>query len=447
MKNNESTRKSVYIAMAVVVAILIWIFVDITANPDGTARIVTKEFKGIPIEYVGEDPVLAGRGLMLLPEGTDTTVDVVLEGTRWNLAKVERENIIIQADLGSITTTGVQTVSNRQSFTPRTLSQQITVKSLSNYTPTVNIGNLYSKSVDVHYDVIGNVAEGYYAGELQLSHDRIEIRGQKEALQDVRYAKVTLDIGTDAMSSVSDTLTYQFFDRKGMLLDSDNIHSDIETIDVNLPVNVTKELELTMNFQEAPGAKLENVNIHINPSKITVTGDADKLRNINKLVLADFDLLTLNSDTIYNYVIPIPEGCENLSNVNQASLQLSFKDMFSTELSTNRIRYDNLMTEGKYVELLTTDMTVHIFGTTADVEKITGEDIMVVADLTDFNNAVGSYTVPAKILIDTDGDIGITGSYQVRLNISEHPHEETPGEAGEEPTDAPEDEEQPVEQQ
>ena len=444
--NNENNRKYFYIVLASVVAVCIWIFVDITGSPDGTPRVVTKEFKDIPIEYVGEDSTLAGRGLMLLEDGTDTTVDVVLEGTRWNLAKVERENIIIQADLTSVTTTGLQTVSNRQSFTPRTLAQQITVKSLSNYTPTVNIGDLYNKRVDVHYEIIGNVAEGYYAGEVQLSQETIEIRGQKEALQDVSYAKVSLDIGTDAVSSVSDTLSYQFFDRKGKLLDSENIHSDVESIDVTLPVNVTKDLELTMNFQEAPGAKLDNVNVYINPRKITVTGDADKLRNVNELVLADFDLLTLNSDTIYNYVIPIPEGCENLSNVKQASMQLSFKDMRSADVTTNRIRYDNLMTEGKYVELLTTDMTVHIFGTTEDVAEITGENIMVVADLTDFNNAVGSYTVPAKVLIDTDGDVGITGTYQVRLNISEHPPVEEPAE-GEDPTEEPTGSEQEPDQQ
>ena len=433
MKNNPNTRKSFYITLSVLIAVIIWIFVDLTGNPDGTARIVTKEFKDISIEYIGEDPTLAGRGLMLLANGTDTTVDVVLEGTRWDLAKMTEENIIIQADLGAITTTGIQTVSTRQSFTPRALSQMVTVKSLSNYTPSVNIGDLYSKSVDVHYEIIGNVAEGYYAGEIQLSQDTLVIRGQKDSLKDVSYAKVTLDIGTDAVSAVSATLDYQFFDRKGNLLDKENIHSDVESIAVTLPVNVTKELDLTMNFTEAPGARLANVDVHINPAKITVTGDADKLRNVNKLVLADFDLQNLSSDTIYNYIIPIPAGCENLSGVSQASMQLSFKDMVSAEVITNRIRYDNLVTEGKYVELLTTDMTVQIFGTSADVAEITGENIMVVADLTDFNNAVGSYTVPAKILIETDGDIGIAGTYQVRLNISEHPPVVQPGEEGDIP--------------
>ena len=69
--------------------------------------------------------------------------------------------------------------------------------------------------------------------------------------------------------------------------------------------------------------------------------------------------------------------------------------------------------------------------------EITGENIMVVADLTDFNNAVGSYTVPARILIETDGDIGITGTYQVRLNISEHPPEADPEEEGDAPIEEP----------
>ena len=51
MKNKVSKRKAFYIALATLVAISIWIYADLTGNPDGTARIVTKEFKDIPIEY------------------------------------------------------------------------------------------------------------------------------------------------------------------------------------------------------------------------------------------------------------------------------------------------------------------------------------------------------------------------------------------------------------
>ncbi len=438
MKIDIRKRKAFYIALAVLMAVTIWIYVDMTGSPDGTARIMTKEFKDIPIEYLWEDTVLADRGLMLLKEGTDTTVDVTLRGTRWNLSLIDRDDILIQADLSGITTTGVQTVSNKTGFTTRSLSQIVEFADIKPYTATVNIGELYSKTVDVHCEVVGNVAEGYSAGELTISPTTFEIRGQQEILDQVSYAKVTLDIGTDAVSSVSQLLDFEFYDANDQLLDDKDIHSNVEQVQVNLPVNVTKELALTVDFRESPGARLSNVLVDINPKSITVTGEADILRDVDTLVLSEFDLTKLDSSAVYNYVIPVPEGCENLSGVSQATMRLHFKDMTTATVTTDRIRYENLHTEGRQVDLLTMEVSVDIFGTHADVEAVTGDDIIVVADLTDFNNAVGSYTVPAKVLINSGGDVGVSGTYQVRVNISDAPEDQpTEEQPGEESTEEP----------
>lgn len=428
MKIDLRKRKAFYIALATLVAITLWIYVDMTGGPDGTARIRTKEFKDVPIEYLWEDTVLADRGLMLLDEGTDKTVDVTLRGTRWNLAKIDRDDILIQADLSGITTTGVQSVSNKTGFTTKSLSQIVEFQDIKPYTATVNIGELYSKTVDVHCEVVGNVAEGYSAGELTLSPSTFEIRGQQEILDQVSYAKVTLDIGTDAVSSVSEALNFDFYDANDQLLESKDIHPTVDQVQVTMPVNVTKELKLTVNFKESPGARVSNTVVTINPESVTVTGEADILRDIDSLVLADFDLTKLDSSAVYNYVIPIPEGCENLSGVSQATMRLHFKDMTTAEVTTDRIRYENLAAEGRQVELLTMEVPVQIFGTSADVAAVTGDDIIVVADLTDFNNAVGSYTVPAKVLISTGGDVGVSGTYQVRVNISDGTDDSSGGE-------------------
>ena len=431
MKIDIRKRKAFYIALATLMAVTIWIYVDMTGSPDGTARIMTKEFKDIPIECLWEDTVLADRGLMLLEEGTDPTVDVTLRGSRW-------DDILIQADLSNITTTGVQTVSNKTGFTTRSLSQIVEFADIKPYTATVNIGELYSKTVDVHCEVVGNVAEGYSAGELTISPSTFEIRGQQEILDQVSYAKVTLDIGTDAVSSVSQLLDFEFYDANDQLLDDKDIHSNVDQVQVNLPVNVTKELTLTVDFRESPGARQSNVVVDINPKSVTVTGEADVLRDVDTLVLSEFDLTKLDSSAVYNYVIPIPEGCENLSGVSQATMRLHFKDMTTATVTTDRIRYENLNTEGRQVDLLTMEVSVDIFGTHADVEAVTGDDIIVVADLTDFNNAVGSYTVPAKVLINSGGDVGVSGTYQVRVNISDAPEDQpTEDEPGEESAEEP----------
>lgn len=92
--------------------------------------------------------------------------------------------------------------------------------------------------------------------------------------------------------------------------------------------------------------------------------------------------------------------------------------MTTASVITDRFRYENVP-EGKAVDILTEEMTIQIFGTAADVAAVTGGDLTVVADLSDFGSALGTYTVPATIENSSGADIGITGSYEVQVTIRE----------------------------
>ena len=143
-------------------------------------------------------------------------------------------------------------------------------------------------------------------------------------------------------------------------------------------------------------------------------------------MLDDFDLATLDSGTRYSYTIPLPEGCENLSGVTKATLTISFKDMKNAPVSTTNIRCENVP-EGKRADILTEQLTVVVFGTSADVDAVTGDDLIAVADLTDFGSAAGTYTVPVTVR-STKGDLGISGTYQIRVTLrdaqTEQPEED-----------------------
>lgn len=261
--------------------------------------------------------------------------------------------------------------------------------------------------------------KGIPPGQIQLSHTTLDIEGQPEDIDPVSYAKVTFDIGTDAEETVSQELSIQFYDENDNLLESTGIHPEAETIQATLPVFVTKELWLKMDFTSAPGARERNVNCEIRPATITVSGDAGLLRDVDSITLDTFDLLKLvEGGGTYVYPITVPEGCQNLSGVTRATVQLSFKDMTSASVTTDRFRYENVP-DGKAVDILTEEMTVQIFGTAADVAAVTGGDLTVVADLSDFGSALGTYTVPATIENSSGVDIGISGSYEVQVTIRE----------------------------
>lgn len=430
MENKQNKRKAVYMALSVLVAVIIWIFVDVSAG-----RTVTVEVENVPIEFVWET-TLTDRGLMVLDEGTDTSVSsVTLQGTRWNIGKLDKSQLRVQVDLSGVTTTGVQrlscTIRYPQGY-PTGLLQHV---DSSTYMVKVNIGELNSKEIEIRPVYVGSVAEGCTAGELVLSPSTLEIRGQAEDIDPVSYAQVTINLD-NADSTVSELLDYQLYDENDVLIENAGIHTSAEKVQVTLPVNTAKELELTINFVEAPGASVDNLDWEITPKRITVYGDAEKLRKIDSISLGEFHLADLGSSNSYNYTIPIPEGCENLSGITWAELRASFVDMTSASVPAVSFVCENVP-EGKRAEVLTEELLVSIFGTSADVAAVTSEDILVVADLSGFSAAAGSYTVPARVLVETSGDVGVSGTYQVRVNIQdpsqETEEEEPPIDTGETP--------------
>ena len=410
-------RKLLYILLALLVAVAMWLYVDMFGN-NGSPMDAETTVTDIPITYVGQDE-LADRGLMLMKEGTTALVDLTFTGPRTEISHLSRENIHVTVDLSAVESAGAQNLRYDVTFDRKS----ITLGMIFERTPStaaVNITELNSKTVDVVCELVGNVAEGFSAGELRLSQETVEIRGQEGDIGAVSYVKVTLDIGEDAQESVSQSLSLSYYDENDQPLDSDGMHPTVDAIQATLPVFVTKELELVVDFKEFPGLRRENLKTDISPSTITVSGDAGKLRDINSITLGELSLLDLLASGAKSHTFPIiiPEGCDNLSGVTRATVKVEFVDMDHTQVTTENFTYTNLPA-GKSVEILTQQLTVAIFGTSADVAAVTGDQITVEADLGNYSGASGTYTVPATIRISARGDVGVSGTYNVQVTIQD----------------------------
>ena len=410
-------RKLLYILLALLVAVAMWLYVDMFGN-NGSPMDAETTVTDIPITYVGQDE-LADRGLMLMEEGTTALVDLTFTGPRTEISHLSRENIHVTVDLSAVESAGAQNLRYDVTFDRKS----ITLGMIFERTPStaaVNITELNSKTVDVVCELVGNVAEGFSAGELRLSQETVEIRGQEGDIGAVSYVKVTLDIGEDAQESVSQSLSLSYYDENDQPLDSDGMHPTVDAIQATLPVFVTKELELVVDFKEFPGLRRENLKTDISPSTITVSGDAGKLRDINSITLGKLSLLDLLASGAKSHTFPIiiPEGCDNLSGVTRATVKVEFVDMDHTQVTTENFTYTNLPA-GKSVEILTQQLTVAIFGTSADVAAVTGDQITVEADLGNYSGASGTYTVPATIRISARGDVGVSGTYNVQVTIQD----------------------------
>ena len=430
--NKNSRRKMLYFLLSVLVACGIWLYADLTSGPNGTPRTCVVEFKDIPVEYTNT-ATLTDRGLMLVDDGTDLTVDLKLEGTRWLISNLDRSKIRFVVSLMDVTTPGVQSLTYRITFLEKRFSDgNISADEVSiGSNATVNISELYRRNIEVRCDLVGSVAEPYSAGQVELSMSELEVRGLQEDIDPISYAKVVLDIGDGVEETVTKDLEIQFYDANGQLMENDGIHPAVDTIKATLPVFVTKELQLSVNFVDDVGARLESTEHHIEPSTIWVSGDASLLKDMDTLPLGTFELQDLgttasNSFTTSYFPIILPEGCQNLSGVTRAALRIRFKDMVSTTVSTSNIVWRNAPAD-RYAELLTAEVPVRIYGTADDVAAVTGDQITVTVDLGDYASASGTYTIPAEVKVSAD-EIGISGTYQVQVTIRESAPPDSPGE-------------------
>ena len=175
-------RKAVRIAASIVAAIAIWLYVDTVRQPS-----VPMKVKNIPVEFYGESTTLADRGLMIL-SGYDTTIDLTLKGPRRQLWQIDKDDIRVVVDTGSITEVGTQSLTYQVVYPDGVAKNSISVDWASAYRVTVTVGELFSKTVPIRCEVTGTPKKNFYAEDPILDMDSLLLHGQRDDLVNVSLA-------------------------------------------------------------------------------------------------------------------------------------------------------------------------------------------------------------------------------------------------------------------
>ena len=413
MKKNDASRKVLRIIGSILVAIALWIYVDTVTSPE-----VTLKVKNVPVEFSGEDTTLADRGLMLL-SGYDTTVDLVIKGPRNELRKLDRSKIRIVANTSNIRRPAARP-DLRGGVPGQHPQRKLTVDSASIYSITVTVGELDSKEVPIQCEIVGSVADGFMAGELTLDPEVLLLRGQRDDLLNVSYAKVRLDI-TGADKTVVQALEFELYDHNDVKIENSAIRSSEKLIGATMPVWTVKEVPLRVNFVEDVGATMETVDYTISPATVKLVGEKARLDEIDSIVLDTLYVQDLEDSQSLTYTIPVPEDVTIADGVDTATVTVVVRGVTERTLTVSRFTFENVP-EGMTATAETESLNVRLRGLTAEVNALTAENVHIVADLSGLTGA-GVHTVPVTIRIEGYENIGIKGSYQMVVDLSVTPDE------------------------
>ncbi len=409
-KNLDSSqnRKIIQIICSILVAIAIWAYVDEEKTINVKMRV-----NDLPVEFAGEDTTLADNGLMLL-SGYDTKVDLVLKGPRKVLWKLNKDEIRIVADTSGVQDVGVQSLTYQVVYPDNVQRSQIQVESANIYAITVTVGELYTKEVPIQCEVTGEVASGFVAEEMVLDPAVLVLRAQRDDLLNVSYAKIQVNINGIKETMIR-TEEYQLYDYNDIPIENDNIRATTRLIQVTLPVKTVKEVPLRLNFVEAVGSTLQQVDYTFSTETIRLKGDKTILDSIDYIVLDTIYLQDLTESQTLQYNISVPEGAEVVGGNTKVTVTIAMNGVSERRISSNNFVCTNVP-EGFDAAVETESLSVTLRGLTAEIDALTGENLLITADLSGITEP-GSYTIPVSIQVNGYQNVGVKGSYQVIVQV------------------------------
>lgn len=409
-KPRFNRSKVVRIVISILVAIAMWLYVDLERAPERTMTI-----RDIPVEFSGENTTLADKNLMLL-SGYDTTIDLKIRGPKRELVKMNRDNVRVIASTASIDSVGVHQLDWTVSFPDGVVRTNVSVEKASLSQITVTVGELYTKEVPVECQVVGEVAEGYFTGDVVLDPEVLTLRAQRDDLLNVSCAKLTVDI-SGATRSVVQTVDVQLYDYDGNPVENSNIRTNTSLIQAKVPVLTTREVELAVEFSGVPGAAMNSIKCDITPKTVRLNGEADVLDSIDKLVLATLHVDDLELHQQNSYVVTPPDGTWLVNGNEVATADITLEGIEEKSLTATSIEFDKLPS-GLYAIAPDGGLTVRLWGLSEEIEAVTAENLRVIADMSAVTGQ-GTVTVPVTVTISGFNDVTVRGTYELTVTVTD----------------------------
>lgn len=400
-----------WVILSVIASFMLWTYITSVEE-----TIQQNTYSGIPVVFTGEENIRESRGL-IISEVDTTSVRVKISGNRRALSKFNASDLQATIDVSRVTQANENSWAYELTFPGGVDTSGFTYE----YYPEVinfTVEKEASKNIPVKGVFNGSAAEGYIANSdaLIFEPSEITVYGTEAELAKINYAWVTLN-GENVNATLTENRPYVFMDDSGTELQLHHITTDVQSIAATLTVNTFKEVAIALDIIPGGGATAADCDIKMDVEKITLSGDADELESMEKLIIGSIDLSDYADD--FEIVIPLQlaDGVQCESGETEVTVTGKFKDLELKEFEVTDLRFTNLQA-GYEAYVVTKKLKVVVRAHQETLDKITSDNIRVVADLTDYTTASGTVKVPAKVYIDGVTGAGAVGDYTLTISIS-----------------------------
>ena len=343
-------------------------------------------------------------------------VDVVVEGRRADIIKINSDEIVAEVDLYGW--------SKGENYIPVNVKVPPALKivEVRSAKIQVTIEDLVALSKPVVISYRGNFPAGTEEGNVDIRPAEIEITGAKSEVESVREVKVYVD---------AEDITAEGVEVQGEAVPLNEAEIIVEN--VNMSSNYVSIFARLMNLKEVPlvvesiGSPKEGYGIEIEaPKSVIIKGSKADIKDVEFIRAEPIDMASIIKSEKINLELILPEKTE-LSKNNPIPVALvSFAEILSRDFhyTADDIILEGL-TRGRIVNIKETDIVVSVTGRRDAVEGLRQNQIQLYVDLEELG--VGTLSVPMMITSDIALHSFTIVPEQITLTIVES-EEENPSE-------------------
>lgn len=437
MKNLISKYDIITRLIALLVAIILWIWVMDVKNP-----IRTVAFSNVEVNFVGENTMTSNNDLILISEESPK-IKIEFKGPNDVITRMSFDSINVEVNLGNITKSGEYTLEYAISV-PYT---DVEVSYIEPSRLAVVVDDIITKEIPIKINTIGSTATSYMFTDLEID-DILTVTGPSNEINNISSAYVEIDV-TDTNQNILGIYEIMMIDKSGEVINSPNIIKDQTSITVNKQIKKLKEVPVLVDliFGELVSEKTIE-SFKLSKSKIALIGTPNQIDRIEEINIGSIYIDEVTQDnTVFTFEAPENYGVEYLGNP-EPTFQVEFT---LTDYTYNTFEVKNIQNKGtqnaefsyqlikKYQDIAnnleendlsgdyktspsisyeTKTLSINIYGKEKELSTILANDIIVEPNYEGIILQEGLNEVPCKITIMSTYDFEILNQYTMIVEVN-----------------------------
>ncbi|MBQ9143215.1 MAG: hypothetical protein IJX63_15720 [Lachnospiraceae bacterium] len=289
--------------ISLTIAFALWFVVISIDDP-----VDDKTFNNIKVKLVNTELITDENMVYEVLDGTDILRSVTFEAPKSIREKIEIGDIVAEADLNELTTTDTVPIS----FSCPKYSKDVTNISGNIGYVKLDIEEKASKWIDITYNLVGEVAEGYVINSINLDQNRLEIEGPASKIAEVSRAVVDVNVA-GISNNMSTPVDIHLKNSAGAEVKYSTITKNADQVKVSVVIYATKEVPVEYSVMGTPAEGYEATGeTLLTPETVVIAGTTTSLNNVSKITIpaseVDITNVTGNFEKVINLRAYLPSG-------------------------------------------------------------------------------------------------------------------------------------------